>query len=38
MTQKEYIANVLETVKILEDSLRWLKRSYDKCQKIGVKK
>ncbi len=38
MTQKEYIANVLETLKILEDSLRWLRRSYEKCLKIGIKK
>ncbi len=38
MTQKEYIANAHKALAALEDSLRWLKRSYEICSKIGVKK
>lgn len=38
MTQKEYVANAQKALAALEDSLRWLKRSYEICRKIGVKK
>ena len=38
MTQKEYVANAQKALAALEDSLRWLKRSYEICHKIGVKK
>ncbi|HOT76383.1 MAG TPA: hypothetical protein PK467_11380 [Candidatus Wallbacteria bacterium] len=38
MKQKEYVANALKALTALEDCMRWLKRSYEICYKIGVKK
>lgn len=36
MTQNDYINNLIETLKLLDDSLYWLKRSYNICLKIGI--
>jgi len=37
MTQNDYTLNLFDTLKLLDDSVYWLKRSYNICNEIGVK-
>lgn len=37
MIQKDYILNLIEILKLLDESLYWLKRSYDICHRIGIR-
>jgi len=37
MTQQKYIDNLKESLDILNDSVKWVKRSFGKCSEIGVK-
>ncbi|MFP4025299.1 MAG: hypothetical protein ACLFVR_12310 [Thiohalospira sp.] len=35
--QQDYIENLKENIKILDEALSWLKRSYTKCSNVGIK-
>jgi len=37
MTQNDYVLNLKETMLKLEETLRWLKRSFNICKEIGIK-
>lgn len=37
MKQKDLILNLFDTIKILDNAVHWLKRSYTRCCGIGVK-
>jgi len=37
MTQNDYVLNLKETLLKLEETLRWLKRSFNICKEIGIK-
>ena len=37
MTGRDYLLNLRDALAILDESLFWLKRSYDVCEKIGIK-
>jgi uncharacterized protein YutE (UPF0331/DUF86 family) len=38
MTQKDYIKVLKNSLKNLEKQIQWLQKSYNKCEKIGIKK
>lgn len=37
MTQRDYIANLIDVLNMMDEALRWLERSYSACKSIGVK-
>lgn len=37
MNQQDYILNIIDTLKTLDEALHWLNRSYNICKNIGVK-
>ena len=37
MTQAQYVLNLKQSLETLREGTAWLKRSYEKCRRIGVK-